>query len=77
MLIYTRGVIFNYVCDVLVVSNKLNSYSANQYRVGDKTGDNPHPIGVYMGEVLEKRTIHHFHSFLALHGYRIKTCTPI
>ena len=29
------------------------------------------------GEVLEKRTIHHFHSFSALHGYRIKTCTPI
>ena len=25
-----------------------------------------------MGEVLEKRTIHHFHSFSALHGYRIK-----
>ena len=32
---------------------------------------------IYMGEVLEKRTIHHFHSFSALHGYRVKTCTPI
>ena len=29
--------------------------------------------GTYMGEVLEKRTIHHFHSFSALHVYRIKT----
>ena len=28
---------------------------------------------IYMGEVLEKRTIHHFHSFSALHGYRVKT----
>ena len=32
---------------------------------------------LYMGEVLEKRTIHHFHSFSALHWYRVKTCIPI
>ena len=32
---------------------------------------------VCMGKVLDKRTIHHFHSFPALHVYRIKTCTPI
>ena len=29
MLIYKIGVKFNYVCDVLVGSNKLNSYTAN------------------------------------------------
>ena len=29
MLIYKIGVMFNYVCDVLVVSNTLNSYTAN------------------------------------------------